>query len=80
MSIMDAKIEIVCDNCTQSIDFEPAYMYTTYSGAGGHYDTSDLAIKTFLIEEGWIWVSEDIQYCSEDCQEEDRDQEDLCRA
>lgn len=73
MSIIDAKIEIVCDNCSTSIEFEPPYVYGNYSGGGGHYDTRDSLIQTFVEEEGWIWVNDGTQYCSEDCQEESRD-------
>lgn len=65
--IHDARVEITCDgeNCHESIMVQPDYVYTSQSGAGGHYDCRESAIEKKLLREGW-GVRDGKHYC-EDC-------------
>lgn len=69
MTIHDAKVEVTCDgeDCRESIFIEPSYVYTSYSGKGGHYDCSDTAIEDKLVAEGWK-VADGKHFC-EGCSE-----------
>ena len=51
------------------VEISPEYRYATYSGKGGHYDCSDLAIEKQPKEEGWV-VKDGKHHCSEECSSE----------
>ena len=65
--IYDAIVEVSCDNCNDSIEVAPAYVYDDYSGKSGHYDTRNNSIEHQIEQEhGWI-VEDGKHYCCEEC-------------
>lgn len=68
--IYDPQIEVTCDRegCQESVFIQLDYVYKTYSGRTGRYNTDDEAIEEKLIERGWQ-VVEGKHYCSVECGE-----------
>ena len=66
--IHDAKVEITCDcpGCNASEHYDPPYVYTSMSGAGGHYDVNDEKIEEWLPRRDWV-VRGGKHYCCEEC-------------
>lgn len=67
--IHDATVEVTCDgkNCRQSVQVEPEYVYSDYSGRNGRYDTDDSSIED-LLEDRHKWIVDDGKhYCDESC-------------
>ena len=76
--IHDAKIEVTCDNddCNESVDVSPPYVYRTLRGDDGCYDTSDDTIKRELKSaHGWEvrerysarYETRTLHFCCEEC-------------
>lgn len=76
MGIHDAQVEVTCDGdgCAESVFVTPEYVYTSYSGSGGHYDTSVRAIHEKVEAEGWT-VDGEQTYC-EGCRGDANDDSD----
>jgi hypothetical protein len=74
--IHDATVEVTCDgdDCYNSIHVQPSYVYMSYSGAGGHYDTSGRAIEEKLSDFGWT-VEDGKHYCESCRPTQDEDEE-----
>lgn len=53
MARFDPRIEVVCDECGHSTDWEPPYVYSGWTGNSGYYDTSDSAFEKWAESEGW---------------------------
>lgn len=68
--IHDAKVEVTCDGerCTENVFLEPEYVYQSYNGGGGHYDTRDKSLFKLLVDEGWTVTDEEKTFC-ESCAE-----------
>ena len=69
MTILDAIVPVMCNGCGEEINIEPAYVYTSYSGKSGHYDTKDSSIEEALEDNDWI-VDGQHHYCCEECYRE----------
>ena len=69
--IHDATVEVTCDGerCSVSIMVSPEYVYRSYSGKDGYYDTSEDALTDKITAEGWT-VEDGKHYC-EGCRPKD---------
>ena len=54
----DATVNVTCDKCGHNEIWEPDYVYSDYSGEGGHYDTSDSAFAEWCASAGWTQEGE----------------------
>lgn len=76
--IHDATVEVTCDNaqCSETVMVELEYVYQTYSGSSGYYDSSESKIEFELKSyHGWV-VAEDgaegsRHFCCSECSGED---------
>ena len=63
--ILDAVVPVSCDDCYNEVNVELEYVYHSYSGKSGQYDTSDGKIeKTLEHDHEWL-VIHDNHYCEE---------------
>ena len=68
--IHDAQVEVTCDgkNCHESVYVDLEYVYGTYSGESGQYDSDEKAIEKTLTDEH-DWTIQDNKHFCEDCSE-----------
>jgi hypothetical protein len=74
--IQDAQVQVTCDGdgCDESILIDPPYVYTSYSGKDGHYDTSNSALWGLIEGEDWK-VVDGLTYCETHAPEEPEDEQ-----
>ena len=67
--IHDASVEVTCDgpNCVESVFVELEWVYSTWSGKSGHYDSNDGTIEA-AIQSRHDWIVRDRKhFCSSEC-------------
>lgn len=77
MTILDAVVPVLCDgpNCYEEVQVEPPYVYHSYSGRSGQYDTDDSTIEELLESAGWV-VLNGQHFCCDECAGLNEDDED----
>ena len=70
MSISDAYVRVVCNECGYEEEVELPYIYHSYSGESGQYDDQPNTIHRQLEDSDWIIVSDEEHYCSQECYED----------
>ena len=70
MMIHDAFVEVTCDGvkCNSSEWVGLEFVYTNYSGRGGHYDHDDKKIESSLVENFEWTVVDSKHYCCPECE------------
>ena len=73
--IHDAIVPVTCDNedCTEETQVSPHFVYTSYSGDSGQYDTREYSIERQLSKKDEWCVINGKHYCSEECAREAED-------
>ena len=68
--ISDAFVVVTCDNCSGDVEVELQYVYRTYSGDSGYYNSDETAIEKSL-EKNLDWIVDDgHHFCCRICQGE----------